>query len=87
MLKADGFDAAIIGITLSQPMREEIIVYDYEECLKILMKEMTQEEAIEHMDFNVIGSYMGELTPLFMQKYTSEEVEEYAAEKHQTDLE
>jgi hypothetical protein len=27
---------------------------------------MNEEEAIEYMEFNVIGAYMGKKTPLFM---------------------
>jgi hypothetical protein len=29
---------------------------------------MTEEEAIEYMDFNVVGSYVGDATPLFVKR-------------------
>jgi len=29
---------------------------------------MSEEEAIEYMDFNVVGAYMGKKTPLFMRE-------------------
>ena len=29
-------------------------------------QEMTHEEAIEWMEYNVVGSYVGEYTPIFL---------------------
>jgi len=63
-LTADGFDAAIIGVTDSVDVR---VVYDYETCVRVLMADgMSEEDAIEHMSFNVMGSYVGEQTPIFI---------------------
>jgi len=31
------------------------------------MKNMTHEEAMEYFDFNVVGSYVGEHTPAFIE--------------------
>ena len=63
ILKADGFDDAIIGLEANS-MR---LVYSIEKCIDILMQdEMTEEDAIEHMDYNVIGAYVGEQTPIFI---------------------
>lgn len=65
-LTADGFDAAIVGITTGT-IGEPRVVYDYDECVRILVVDgMTEEEAIEHMSFNVTGSYVGEQTPIFI---------------------
>ena len=66
MLFADGFDKAIIGVAHIQNKR--IVSYDTKKCIKILMKDMTQEEAVEYFDFNVLGSYVGEYTPAFIEK-------------------
>ena len=61
-LTADGFDKAIIGVTT-----QGLVVYDYNKCVEVLMKEgMEEDEAVEHLDFNVVGSYMGEGTPIFI---------------------
>lgn len=60
-LKADGFDDAIIGVDIKQ-MR---LIYSISKCLHILMEDMTYEEAIEHFEYNVAGSYMGEKTPIW----------------------
>jgi hypothetical protein len=63
-LTADGFDAAIVGVTEDSPVR---VVYDYNTCVRVLMADdMTEEDAIEHMNFNVTGSYVGEHTPVFI---------------------
>jgi|DEB19_MinimDraft_3_1074340.scaffolds.fasta_scaffold363232_1 hypothetical protein len=66
ILLADGFDEAVIGY--GRQFNKDFAVYDYERCVEILMNRdgMTQEEADAYMEFNVIGSYMGEFTPVFL---------------------
>ena len=62
ILKADGFDDAVIGID-EQSMR---LVYSVKLCIEILILEgMSMEDAIEHFDFNVSGAYVGEKTPIW----------------------
>ncbi len=61
ILKADGFDDAIIGID-EETMR---LIYSVSKCIEILCKEMDEEEAVEYFDFNVKGAYMGEKTPIW----------------------
>lgn len=60
-LKADGFDEAIIGVDETQ-MR---LIYSVKKCIEILMRDMVEEDAMEHFSFNVSGSYMGEKTPIW----------------------
>jgi len=78
MMKADGFDKAIMGMG-QQFDRPERLIYDYQKCVEILMERdgMTEEEGIEFMIYNVIGAYVGKGTPIFMHPY----VEELIAEK------
>tara|TARA_R110000782_G_scaffold4156_8_gene14757 strand:+ start:2240 stop:2509 length:270 start_codon:yes stop_codon:yes gene_type:complete len=66
-LKADGFDEAILGVT-HRCGDESLIAYDYEECVNILQKDMSREDAVEYMEFNVVGSYVGEGTPIFIKR-------------------
>ena len=66
ILFADGFDKAIIGVAHIQNKR--IVAYDTKKCIKILMRDMTHNEAVEYFDFNVLGSYVGEYTPAFIEK-------------------
>ena len=61
ILKADGFDDAIIGID-EHSMR---LIYSISKCIEILSRDMTEEEAIEYFEFNVNGAYFGEKTPIW----------------------
>jgi len=65
-LYADGFDDAIIGI--GRQFNKTIVVYDESKCLDILIKRdgMTEKEAIEFFEFNVVGAYVGEHTPIYV---------------------
>ena len=63
LLKADGFDDAVIGIEVKTGR----LVYDTNKMIQILIEDdMTEEDAIEYIDYNVIGAYVGELTPIFI---------------------
>lgn len=67
-LKMDGFDDCILGIC-SQFGRPPVIAYDREKVIKRLMKDgMDREGAEEFFEFNQIGAYMGEYTPVFIDK-------------------
>ena len=65
IMKADGFDEAVIGIEISS-LR---LVYSEYKCIQILRRDMTLEDALEHFDFNVRGSYIGELTPIWVNDF------------------
>lgn len=77
MLKIDGFDDCLIGIA-SRCGDDDLLVYSTARIYQKLMERdgMTMEEAIEYAEFNIIGSYMGEHTPLFVTHCTMEEVAE-----------
>ena len=61
ILKADGFDEAIIGIDTNE-MR---LIYSVSKCIQILCRDMNEEEAVEFFDFNISGSYVGDKTPIW----------------------
>lgn len=63
ILKADGFDGAIIGID-DTTMR---LIYSVNKCIMILVSEedLTEEDALEHFHYNVKGSYVGGKTPIW----------------------
>ena len=62
ILKADGFDDAVIGIDTGT-MR---LIYSVTRCIEILIVGgMDMNDAIEYFDFNVRGSYVGEKTPIW----------------------
>lgn len=66
-LLADGFEKAFIG--LGRYGNKNLAVYDYEKCVLILMKKenWSEEEAIEWMEYNVVGAWVGEYTPVFVE--------------------
>lgn len=68
-LLADGFNEAIIGMCI-QFGQEPVVAYDYEKCLEILeiRDGMGREDGIDHMEYNVIGAYMGMYTPVFIKR-------------------
>lgn len=76
MLKADGFDEAVIGMGNQMP-NDPVLIYDADKCIDILMTRdgMSGEEALEFFSYNVQGSYVGEKTPIFIWKSTLEEIE------------
>jgi hypothetical protein len=56
----DNCDEAIIGIT---PNGE--VVYSIEKLWEVFIGQgMTDEEAIEWVDYNILGAYVGEFTPI-----------------------
>ena len=67
VLLADGFEEAFIGLGRHGP--HNMAVYDYEKCVLILMKKegWTEEEAVEWMEYNVVGAWVGEQTPVFVE--------------------
>ena len=69
-LKADGLDDAVIGVTEHQPGRQVLVVYDVAKVLDILRKRdgMTNSEAREFFDFNIAGAWVGDGTPVFLNR-------------------
>jgi hypothetical protein len=64
---ADGFDEAILGMCI-QFGSKPIVAYDYEKCIKTLIDRdgMERREALDYMEFNVVGAYVGLNTPVFI---------------------
>ena len=65
LLFADGFDDAIIGIAERAGM-EPVVAYDVNKIIEILARDMSEDEAVEYFEFNILGAYMGERTPVFV---------------------
>jgi hypothetical protein len=66
-LLMDGFDEAFIGF--SQRINEPILaVYSYDKLINVCMERdgMEYEEAMEYVDFNVVGAWVGEQTPIIV---------------------
>lgn len=66
-LVADGLHEAYVGHTAPCPFREPVAVYHVQKCLQTFMDDgLSYEEAVEHFEFNVVGAWMGECTPVFV---------------------
>lgn len=64
-LFADGFDEAIIGIDV----RSYRIVYDANIMTDVLINEgMSDFEAIEYLEHNTFCAYVGEKTPIYINR-------------------
>lgn len=53
-IRFTGLDEAVVGYD-----HRGLLVYSYEKMLDIFMRDMTEEEAVEWIDYNVIGTNAG----------------------------
>ena len=66
-LLCDGFDEAIIGMA-ERINLGPVVAYSVEKIIEILMSrdEMSYEDAYEYYNFNIVGAWMGDNTPVFI---------------------
>jgi len=87
LIKMDGLDKALIGrscIWDSTGRQEDRLVYSGEKIVAILIARdgMTADEALEYIEFDIEGAYVGEQTPIVMWSEFIEELkEEYGMEQ------
>ena len=70
ILFADGWDAAFLGITANHH-HAIVAVYDYDKIIEIMVERdgATYEDAEEFVEFNIVGAYVGERTPIYVSKF------------------
>jgi len=73
MLQVDGFDEAVIGyaeVWSASGEQQHVMAYDRDKCIDILVERdgMEWPEAREYFEFNVTGTYVGEMTPVFVSR-------------------
>jgi hypothetical protein len=72
ILTADGLEDAFLGVAVrcSQP---PLAVYDGQRCIEILMARdgMDEEAATKCFEFNTLGAWVGDRTPLYLWRYKS----------------
>lgn len=62
----DGFEECIVGMAERFGM-EPVLAYDYDLCIEALMKGgMDREGAVEFFEFNTLGGWFGDGTPVFV---------------------
>ena len=59
------FDEAIIGVA-ERIGQEPVVAYDTTKVVEILSRSMSVDEAYEYFDYNILGAYGGDKTPLFI---------------------
>lgn len=69
-LLCDGFDEAIIGM-VDRINLGPVVAYDVNKMLEIMVERdgMTYEDAMEYFDYNILGAWLGENTPVYIQTY------------------
>tara|TARA_R110002012_G_scaffold182125_1_gene348491 strand:- start:26 stop:262 length:237 start_codon:yes stop_codon:yes gene_type:complete len=63
ILKIDGFDNAIIGV---QEGIQPRLVYDLWKIVDVLTEDMSEEDALDYIAYNITGAYVGESTPVIV---------------------
>ena len=80
-LFADGFDEAILGMLPNWDNDVMRICYSKAKMIDCLVEEgLSFDDAVEYLEFNVWGAYVGEGTPFYVDDLnglTREEVEEH----------
>ena len=75
LMRIDGHDNAILGIVrgtgFPHNSRSPRLVYNVQKIIENLMGDgMDEDEAEEFFEYNIIGAYVGEQTPLFADRYS-----------------
>jgi hypothetical protein len=62
------FDEAILGVV--NRINTTAVCYSESKIIEILMKEdgMDYDEAVEYYQFNILGSWLGEHTPVYLEE-------------------
>ena len=64
LLTLDGFDEAILGVV--ERIDLLVVCYDRNKIIQILKRDMNEEQAWEYYEYNILGAYMGESTPVYL---------------------
>ena len=81
-IKADGFDDCLIGLGFRFGNRGTL-VYDQAKVIETLKRDgqMTEEEALEYYEFNILGAFVGENMPIFMEKCSMKDINDLIEDK------
>lgn len=72
-LYLDGLDHCIVGVC-RRFGQEDILIYDYNKIIDELTVNaaMSYEDAVDHIEYNMIGAWMGDKTPAFLHEMDDE---------------
>jgi hypothetical protein len=69
LMLANGLEAAFVGLVYRFNILDPIACYDYDQVIQGLIEDgCTEEEAIEHFEYNIIGAWVGDRTPCFIRR-------------------
>lgn len=71
-LLIDDADAALIGFTnrVNSPL---LAVYDYDKLVDVFIDQgLSYEDAVEWVDYNIVGAWLGKQTPIIVMPLTEE---------------
>lgn len=88
MLKIDGFDSALIGLSTVWQRTEEgaeridTLIYNGDVIVTILMHQsgLSEEEAMEYISYNIEGAYVGKNTPIIVWPCSMETINDMSIE-------
>lgn len=75
LLFLDGpeFDVAIVGV-LERFGATDAVCYDYDKVIQVLIDQgMDAEDAREWYEFNILGAWMGDTTPVFVRSVSAQD--------------
>ena len=77
----DGYDDCIIGVGTRCGMTD-VFIYDKHKMITKLVRrdDMTYDEALEFINFNIAGAFIGEDTPILVDRMTRAEIKNYIQE-------
>ncbi len=76
----EGLDDAIVGVATIYG--KPVVVYSEDRIIFGLMKNMSEEDALDQYSFNIINAFNGEGDPVIVSSYNREEIErEYGVNK------
>ena len=77
----DGYDDCIIGVGTRCGMTD-VFIYDKHKMITKLVRrdDMTYDEALEFINFNIAGAFIGEDTPILVDCMTQAEIKNYIEE-------
>ena len=75
MLRIDGLEDAFLGVAYRHGTDGPIAVYDRELCIIAIMRDgLSRDGAEEWFQYNVEGAWVGECTPIFLERQSIEDV-------------
>lgn len=64
LLKMDGYDDCVVGVC--RRFNDTFLLYDIDKVIEKLKKDMPEDDAWEHFEFNMVGGWVGEGTWAFV---------------------